>query len=383
MALVNSRNAIGAVSRLLRRELQARTGETTTDVLPIENAAGGTTRYNLFLYQIDIDSHLRNIPLDEGQRAPIWLVLHYLLTAFDGNGESDTLDAHEMLGAGMLALHELNFQRPDEGLFGELSDNPEPLKITFDTADADLLSKVMQASQDDYRVSVAFQVRPVMIAPGELPSYAPLVHSVGPRPDEGVAIIPSLGPRLTEVVPTRFEVAPSLSPPTVLTLRGHDLTSAIQWVCLGDTCFPVTAAPEGALEVRIPPNADLSPAIYPVTVARELPNGRRIYSNPVLGELQPTLASATPTLPLSTDGNGNKYGTLTLTGDRVGGADDDIFVAFWSSGRVELMAEPISATGTSVTVTVAPADALPSGNYRIILRVNGSQAPATPEVNWS
>ena len=34
-------------------------------------------------------TELRNMPLDEGQQPPLWLVLRFLMTAFDGDGKSD------------------------------------------------------------------------------------------------------------------------------------------------------------------------------------------------------------------------------------------------------------------------------------------------------
>ena len=239
MPLAATRNAIGAIDLLLRDQLVARTSAGTVDIGRVEQAAGSDgPKFNLFLYQVDVDGQLRNYPLDRGQRTPVWLVLRYLLTAFDTGRDSNSSDAHILLGEGMLALEEINFQRPT---VAALVDNPEPLKITFDAADVELLSKVMQGSEEHYRVSAAFQVRPVLIAPSEPPSYAPLVHSVGPPADEGVVVIPSLGPVVDAVTPTRFEGG------AMLTLSGRDFAGEAQFVCLGDTCFPVVAAPAGAV----------------------------------------------------------------------------------------------------------------------------------------
>src|SRR5688572_1681983 len=141
MALSDSKTAIGAVSELLRGQLIARTAATTVDVGRPETAAGGSgPKFNLFLYQVAVDGFLRHQPLDEGQQPPLWLVLHYLLTAFDTGSESDSINAHNLLGDGMLALQELNFLYPT---VVALSENPEPLKITLDSADVELLSNIM------------------------------------------------------------------------------------------------------------------------------------------------------------------------------------------------------------------------------------------------
>jgi hypothetical protein len=226
-------------------------------------------------------------------------------------------------------------------------------------------------------VSAAFQVRPIMIAPGASPSYAPLVLSVGPPANEGVIVIPSLGPVISEIEPEAFEAGDTL------TLTGQGLGGA-QWVCVGDTLFPVTGAPTGAVRTQIPADTALSPGSYPVAVAREQPSGRLLSSNALAATLRPTLATAAPVLPLTDDGSGNFHGDLTLTGDRLGGPADTIFVAFWRDGDVALMLEATGvATQDALTVTVPLEDALPPGAYRIILRSNGAQARATPEVDWS
>lgn len=375
MALADSRSAIGAVGMMLQAQLAARTSVGIIDVGRVEEAANSDgPKFNLFLYQVDIDGHLRNTPLDAGQRPPVWLVLHYLLTAFDIGRDSDSVDAHGLLGEGMLALEELNYQRPTSL---PLADNPESLKITFDSGDVELLSKIMQGTDERYRVSAAFQVRPIMIAPSEPPSYAPLVLSVGPPTNEGVIVIPSLGPVLSEVEPAAFEAGDTI------TVHGEGLPGS-QLVCLGDTAFPVNAAPAGAVRAEIPIDTTLSPGTYPVTVARELPSGRLFASNAVAGTLRPTLDTAVPVLPLTDDGSGNFHGDLTLTGTRLGGPDDSIFVAFWRDGDVALMLEATGvAAQNSLTVTVPLDDALLPGAYHIILRANGAQAAATPEVDWS
>lgn len=385
MALADSRNAIGALGELLQNQLQMSTPVATVEVGRVEAAVqqGGGPKFNLFLYQLSLDGQLRNYPLDEGQSTPLWVVVHYLLTAFDSQNDSDSPAAHALLGAGILALQELNFQYPDSVA---LADNPEPLKITFDLADPDLISKIMQGSTDNYRLSAAFQVRPVMIAPGEPPAYAPLVRSVGPPANEGVTVLPNLGPRLSAVEPERFEVGPTDDEPTrdgvTLTVRGQDLSSAIQWICLGDTCYPVTAAPAGELRAFIPATTTLSPGSHPVTVAQELPSGRRIVSNALVAELLPTLNTAIPDSNVTQE-DGGFFRALTLSGTCLGGPEDDTFVNFWRDGAVALMLEAEGEPAQDNLIVNVPTDGpLSTGPYRIILRVNGSQAPSSPEVEW-
>ena len=121
-----------------------------------------------------------------------------------------------------------------------------------------------------------------------------------------------------------------------------------------------------------------------MTFAYDLPSGRRFFSNAVSGDLQPSLVSVAPTLPLAADPDGNLSGDLVLNGTRLGGPDDDIFVAFWRDGDVVQMVEATgTAAQTALTATVPVEQALVPGLYRIILRVNGVQAAAAPEVDWS
>ncbi len=375
MPLEQSRTAIGAVGELLRTRLTARTSAGAVDVGRPEAAAGSAgPKFNLFLYQIDIDGHMRNLALDSGQDAPLWLVLRYLITAYDDGQESDSVAAHELLGEGMLALQELNFMQPS---MPPLMDNPQSLKVTFDSADVDLLSKVMQGTDERYRISAAFQVRPVMIAPSEPPSYAPLVLTVGPPGNEGVDVIPSMGPTLTRLEPEQFEAG------STLTVHGVELTSAVQELLVGDQSYGISAAPAGRVHAVIPADTQLSPGTHAIIAVSLSASGRRIHSNAIAGTLMPTLTGVVPGV-LVPDGGGNLSGSLTLNGERLGGPDDSIFVAFYRDGAVQLMIEATGvAAQNTLTATVGVDEALPPGLYRIILRANGAQAVNMPEVNWS
>lgn len=374
MPLPDTKDAIGAVSGLLRDLLTARTSIATVDIgRPEASAATAGPKFNLFLYQIDMDASLRNHPLDRGQKPPLWLALRYLLTAFDSDRDSDSAGAHRLLGEGMGALQTLNFIEP---VTTELADNPEPLKVTFDSADVDLLSKIMQGTDEKYRVSAAFQIRPVLIATGELPSYAPLVKSVGPA-DQGPNVLPSLGPRLTAVEPAHFVAGDEID------LRGQDLDGSVDQACLDGHCFPVTAAPAGRLRVLIPSDTAISAGSYSITVSKPLPSGHRLTSNAVAGQLLPVLTTAVPGA-LTADVSGNLFGPLTLTGTRIGSPSDAIFVAFASDqGIVRMLEAPGAVNQDSYVVNVEVDDALPPGTYRILLRVNGAQAADAPKVDWS
>jgi len=378
MAFTDTKFAIGAVTEMLRTQLTVKTGLNVAVGSP-ESAAKSNTegeKLNIFLYQIDFDASLKNYSLDNGQPAPLWIALNYLLTAFDPNKESDSIDAHKLLGQGLAALQDFNFLRPNPASLSDapLLSNPEPLKITFNAADAELLSKLMQGSDEKYRISSSFQVRPVMIMPETLPSFAPAVKTVGPPGTEGVVVLGSMGPRLNSLKPERFEAGQKL------TIEGQDI-GEVSEICFGDVCYN-SALADGKLEVTVPLATVLSAGSYPVTGVKILPSGRRFSSNALLGHLLPALTGVAVG-PLTPNGPTNKFGDLTLTGTRLGGPDDGIFVALYKDGKTVIMIETTGVVAqNTLTASVTIDKAIPPGTYYVILRVNGEQATSSLQVNW-
>jgi hypothetical protein len=396
MSLAQSNLALGAVTRWLSNRLTAWLGGANVTVGRPEEAStsGNNPKLNLFLYETIFDPSLRNVPLDEGQPPPLWMVLKYLLTAFDANGDSDTADAHELLGRGASALQELAYlsiNGAPANIQQALHKNPEPLKITFDEVTVELLSKLMQGSDEKYRLSLGFQVRPVLIAPPDPPNYSLLVgidYTTSPATVIGDAgrvldILPSLGIGLEDVTPPQFEVNSTLS------LTGNDLNSSGVQIFLGTaplTITPPVASGELKCQVNgaIAGGTLLSAGSYPLFVRQTLPSGRFRSSNLLVGNLLPTLNTAVPS-GLVNIGGGQIRGNLQLTGQLLGRADDDVLVAFYRNGAVERMFDVVvtNANQTQLGLTVAAAQAMPSAKYRIILRVNGQQARNSPEINWT
>lgn len=380
MSLAESKKAIGEVSKILSTRLTSNTSVSTVDVGSPESAAKTAgPKYNIFLYHVEVDKEMRNHSLDNGQPPPLWLVLHYLLTAFDSDKESDNIDAHELLGEGMLALQELNFIHPHPVNNIPLASNPEPLKVTFDSADSELLSKIMQGTDEKYRVSTAFQVRPVMIAPTVNPRYSLPVKTVGPPANEGVVVLPSLGPRLDSVEPQKFISG------TELTIKGQDVNSSITKVIIGDEEFTISDVKEGEIKTTVPTSTALSAGNHPLYLVCELPGGLEIKSDCLVVQLLPEVTGATPGIPtgLTTTASGIR-GDLTINGHLLGGEDDSIFVAFYKDGEVVLMLEAEGTLAqTSLVVSVSEDQAIPADNYFIIVRVNGAQATDAPAIIWS
>ena len=374
MPLAATKEAIGAVSEAVRAQLQLRTSLLTIVGRP-EVAANrdNEPKLNLFLFQVDFDASLKNHALQDGQPPPLWLVLRYLLTAYDQSRDSDSIAAHRVLARGLAALQEMTLLRPS---VPALADNPEPLKLSFDPCDTDLLSKVMQGSDEKYRISAAFQVRPVLIAPDVLPAYAPPVLSVGPPAAPGVIVLPGLGPDLASITPARFEVGATIE------LAGTGVDASLDTVLVGPLALPITSARDGAVRTQIPAVPALSAGYHPVVVGRHLPSGRLRTSNPQFAQLLPSVSSAS--VGALTPAGPRLFGAATLSGQRLGGVDDAISVAFYRDGAVVLNLEVAgTAAQTSLVATVDASHALLPGSYYLIVRVNGAQAVHTPEAVWA
>jgi hypothetical protein len=398
MALANSVGAIGAVTDAIKSRLQERTPLNVTVGRPEPPLnVGAGARLNLFLYEVQFDGPLKNIPLDQGQRPPLWLVLKYLLTAFEADGKtSDSIEAYEHLGLGIKVLQDLSFLQlaPLSGPhLDALSDNPEDLKITFDEAPLDLLSKVMQGSDEKYRLSVAFQVRPVMIAAAELPSYSLLVgvdYTTTPVTTIGekgikIPVIPSLGSTISEVTPPSFELG------ATVTIKGTDLHLANLSVNLGPVGLPVTMQQPDRLQFVVKEDiatpAVMSAGSHPISVSQLLPTGRRRASNFLIGNLAPSLSAAAIFGAISSAAGpsppaGWRFAMIDITGKLLGKNDaDDFYLTLYREGATFAMLDsqndtsPVSAPQTKRRFVMSQSDAVPPGKYLVIYRVNGQQAP--------
>ena len=384
MSLTASKEAIGAVSELLKTQLALKTGINAVTVGRPEEAskaASTGSSFNLFLYQVGIDGNLRNRPLDAGQAPPVWLVLYYLLTAFDG-AESDSINAHKLLGRGIVALNSMNMLRPAVSN-ASLNSNPDPLRITFDEADVELLSRIMQGSEEKYRISAAFQLRPVMLAATDTPpAYALPVKTIGkslpaPRMYEGVTVLPSMGPQVAAIEPERFTAGQAI------VMSGTDLAGYDQ-ILVGASSYPATATADGSLVATIPPADTISAGTYPVCVARTLPDGHRLSSNAMAGHLLPLVSAVNLAAPL-TSVMGKLFGSFVVQGSQLGGPDAAIYAALYLHGQAQLLLEPQpGGSATTLTFEVSDRQALPPDpNYLVILRVNGEQALDAPVLSWT
>jgi hypothetical protein len=387
MPLADSSRALGAVAGLLTQRIELLTGHNVTvgrPEPPSANGGIGNPRLNLFLYEVVFDPSLRNTPLDEGQDAPLWLVVRYLMTPFDDEGESDTADAYRVLGDGLRALQSLALL-PVAGLQPEdqaaLDPNPQQLRLTFNEAPSSLLSSLMQGTDERYRFSMCFEVRPVMIAPAAPAAYSLLIGidytgapgAEAPNGGIGLSVEPTLGPVIDRVTPPSFKAG---DPP--VRIDGTDLDLGGLEVQLGPVLLPLTL--DAARNAVFNPTkaalsgTAISASSHALTVVRTLSTGRRRSSNIAVVNLLPELDAAA-----------FDQGEIDLQGFHLGTADDDVVVGLYRNGAtVRSYDDVVNAAGappaqTHRRVRLAP-PALPGDAYRVVLRVNGQQARQSPEV---
>lgn len=396
MALADTDNSIGAVTELLKTRIAGFTGIPDISIGRPDKSTGGTKHLNLFLYGIDFDPFLKNTSLNEGEKPPIWMVLKYLLTAFNGADDSDSIEAHKHLGKAIRAVYQddlLSLAGSSADTLKALSPNPEDLHVTFDEAPTELLAKLMQGTDEKLRLSICFQVRPVMIAstaPGNFSLLVGIDYTNPPAlayPYTGIDVIPSMGPRIEELTPAGFEVNEEVM------IYGSDLHLENLSVMLGPVQLPVTMQQPDQLKFKIDPSiiaaSSISAGSHSVTVIQTLAGtGKKRASNAVIGNLVPTLTGATVSgltvHPIESD---KRFATIQLSGLLLGSDDDEAILALYRDGRIykmfDVLVSPAGPAPPRQTVRrriMIADDAVESGEYLAILRVNNQQAPQSPQV---
>lgn len=391
MAAVDTSRAIGAVTRLLRDHL-IRRGIEVSIGKPEAAAQAGTpdVKLNLFLYEIGFDPALRNVELRRGDPPPLWLVLKYLLTAFDTEEDSDSADAHELLGRGIAALQEMSLLRLVPPVIpsvqAALQDNPEALKLSFDETTSDLLSKIMQGTDERYRLSIAFQVRPVLIVPAAPSGSSLLVgidYTTAPQTvigEAGVSIdvIPSMGPVLERIVPAAFGAGAAVE------VFGEDLHGTDIEVALGDQVLTIVerrsdrllVTVEGTPAAPIADGSTLSAGEHALVARRRLSPTRLRSSNVQLAKLLPTVTGAV-LVGADLQIGGNLLGRGPLAS-----GTDDVVVALYRDGSTAHLFDVVAdaSNQNQLIVPDVTAAGLPAGEYLVIVKVNNQQARFSPPV---
>jgi hypothetical protein len=257
-----------------------------------------------------------------------------------------------------------------------------------------LLAKLMQGSDEKYRCSMAFEIRPVMIAADTLASYSLLVgvdysaDTVIGEDGIRLPVLPSMGPSIESLSPAAAE------PGGTLSVVGTDLHLSGLFVRFGPAELAVTAQQPDTLRCIVDGDltqgATISAGAHPVSVARVLPGGRIRNSNPLIVGLRPLLNAVVPQAITRTnpaDPVSTVIADLVLDGVLLGTERDDVFVGLYRDDAtirlfdaITIIPPPVTPQ-TSIVVSIPPNQAVEQGQYLVILRVNGQQALSSPLVD--
>jgi uncharacterized protein DUF4255 len=156
-------NIIGDVTQTMKTLL---TGLDVTLESPATLPTSGEADFkklNLFLYQVMENPFAKNQPwlslsVTGQEYPPLALNLNYMLTPY----AKDTLSAHQVLSHAMRIFHD-NAIVSGPQLFGSLSVAVEQLAIVLCPMTLEDLTRIWNALQSPYRLSVCYEVRIVLI----------------------------------------------------------------------------------------------------------------------------------------------------------------------------------------------------------------------------
>jgi len=295
-------------------------------------------------------------------RPPLALQLQYLLTSFPAastNGGDQEQFAHAALAAAMQSLHANAIIPEGDAVLSPLA-TPlvEPLRVTMDELDLEAIAKIWTAATQPLRLSVGYLVSLVVVD-------SPEEHVPGPPVRERrVTVVPSLGPRLSAVSPSRVFHGVDLE------VSAQGLTAGAAFSLArepGDPPGPpegwamtvVAGGAPGTVALRIP-RADLAPGARRLeVVARE---GGLLVGRDAIGiTLVPVVTG--PATPVAS-------GAPVVLEAAHAAPDVEVFVA-----GVRLPASGVQfVSATQVRVTLP--SSTPAGPAEVMLRAGRVAGPA-------
>lgn len=303
--------AIGAVTsamaELLNKKLNKPPllgGGTTfrvTILPPDDDRVSADNGLNLFLYKVTESPFARNMNWrgdrsnpTPGDRPPLAVSLHYLVTAYSKKTDSarDDITAHQLLGNAMAVLHEYpvlndihdgDFDADVDAQFAaELRDSFEKVKISPLPISMEEFSKIWTGLSKAYRLSVAYEVSLVEIGPlATPPQPGPRVQTTALQmqtlgPPQIASVQPAQGPVLTQVTITGqgFQRPGS---ETIVSVGGVEMTEADL----------VSLSPQ-QIVLNIPQDVENGPQIAVVVSVQGQTSGAATYRvTPWIGRITP------------------------------------------------------------------------------------------------
>ncbi len=242
----------------------------------------------------------------------------------------------------------------------------------------------MQGPDDKYRCSIAFQIRPVLVARPVAPTSG--LQLVGIDYVTGTkiglagvqnAVLPSLGPRIDDAAPALVEQGDTL------TLTGNGLNAPSVAVSFGPAQLAVTMQQSTQLRAVVAPldPNKISAGNIAVSVTQTLSTGVVLSSSVVNVGLRPTILGMTlGTLTAVSGTNPNVFGTIGLTGVLLGTEHDYVEFALLQDGVAAILLDAhdpaftLPADQSAQQFAIPKEGAVPPGVYFAVMRVNGQQA---------
>jgi hypothetical protein len=165
---MSASTAIGDVTRSLAELLRNEQNPRDTFDVSLQSPADETIdenrpKINLYLFRIEENAFAKNRdwqPVGNNllHRTPLTVNLFYVVTPYARQQE----DGHRVLGEAMRILYDNAIIDPSS-LTGALEHTAEPLKLDLCSFDLEDLTRVWNAFNVSYRLSVCYQVRIVFI----------------------------------------------------------------------------------------------------------------------------------------------------------------------------------------------------------------------------
>ena len=383
--------AINQVTRGLRRLLvtqltQISPGAVVT-LLPPGDQLPEVSGINLYLYRVSESPFTKNRDWPGDRVTPptnqpaLALQLFYLVTPLGVRPPNDSDggdDAHTMLGLAMRTLQEhsvlndvhLPSFEADTELPDFLLNSYEKIKMMLLPTSIEELSKIWATINQPYRLSVAYEVSLVQIAPTPPPPVGGGIVLT-----TGVDVITLEPPRLSELIPplgALVRVPGASVVANTLRINGFGMSFPGQnpIVRVGGQqaqTIPLSPPTDEALVVTLPTDVDGGPQVD-VTVKL---NGRT--SRPLVFTVNPWLTSMTPIRTALDPANGPADLTLNLEGT---GFTPPAAVRFEGPGPATTVAA-FDPGGTDTRQSITIPSGLANGVYRVRLVLGDAPNSAT------
>ncbi|MFX0092141.1 MAG: Pvc16 family protein [Candidatus Hodarchaeota archaeon] len=394
MSLSNTSDAIGAVTALIHNELIG--ADLTVDV-GFPRSDPPPQSFFLILYEIVFDSSLRNVPLDRIQPPPIWLVLKYILISYDVANKDiedrDTFKSYNDMGRAIRVLNNINHLNiPSYGWVEDaLTPNPETLKLTFDQASPELVSRILGNVNERYQFSINFQVRPVLITSERIvrPAYRVGIDS-RTQPEvvigqDGVSIsvyCPFKPPIIEKIFPQEFEfINEEINniefnvEEKIMIIRGEGLKHPNLFIRIGSTDFEIGRSNDPIrLEwnIRYEDINSLPARTHLLSIVQKEQSVENI-----------SRAKAINIIPYITESPVSNQGSDIALVGRFLGRDNDIKRVIFSPEPEGESIEPspeftCSSHQRNLIIRISEPTSISCGIYRLFLKINDQDARQAP-----